>query len=71
MKPSKLPTDWKIYSENHLRFVAHRKGFLLPHLKPENSFSLGVKSLDKNPRVPKDIWKEINGAIVRMSLKAH
>jgi hypothetical protein len=59
MKPSKLPASWKIFLENHQRFQASRKAVLLSHMEPENSFSLGVKCLDKNPRVPKEILKEI------------
>jgi hypothetical protein len=53
-----LANNWT-YSENHQRFVAHRKVFLLSHLKPKNSFSLGVKCLVRNPRVPKVMLKEI------------
>ena len=52
MIPSKLQASWKMYSENHQRFVAYRKAFLLSHLKSENSFSLGVKCLDKNTKGP-------------------
>ena len=59
MKHSKLPSDWKIYSENHQRFVPSRKVVLLSPVEPENSFSLGVKCLDKNTRVPKEMLKEI------------
>ncbi len=59
MKPSKILDDWKIYSENHQRFVSYRKAFLLFHLEPENAFSLSVKSLHKNERVPKEILKKI------------
>ena len=59
MKPSKIPVGWKIYSENHQRFVSYRKAFLLFHLEPENAFSLSVKSLHKNERVPKEILKQI------------
>jgi hypothetical protein len=59
MKPSKLPASWKIYLENHQRYFASRKVLLLSHLEPENSFSLGVKCLDRNSRVPKEMLKEI------------
>ncbi len=59
MKPSKLPTSWKIYLENHQRFFASRKVLLLSHLEPENTFSLGVKCLDENTRVPKEMLNEI------------
>ena len=58
-KPSKLPASWRIYSENHQRFVPSRKVLLLSPIEPENSFSLGVKCLDKNTRVPKELLKEI------------
>jgi len=60
MKPSKLPAGWKRYSENHQRFVAYRNVFVFSHLKQQQkTFSLGVKCLDRNLRVPKDILKEI------------
>ncbi len=59
MKPSKSPASWKIYSENHQRFVASRKAILLFHHKLANSFSLSVKCLDKNTEVPKEMLKEI------------
>ena len=59
MKPSKLPKQWKIYTENHQRFMTGRKGMLLCHLNPENAFSLGVKSIQRNERVSKDILQEI------------
>jgi hypothetical protein len=59
MKPSKLPAGWMTYVENHRRFVTSRKLLLLSPLQPENSFSLGVKCLDKNTRVPKELLKEI------------
>ena len=54
-----MPAGWKQYSDNHQRFVACRRVFLLFHLEPENAFSLRVKSLHRNVKVPKDILKEI------------
>jgi hypothetical protein len=59
MKPSKLPASWKMYLENHQHFLVSRKLVLLSPIEPENSFSLGVKCLDKNTRFPKEMLKEI------------
>ena len=57
MKPSKLLASWN--TRKIIKDLLLIGKFFLSYLKLEDSFSFGVKCLDRNPRVPKYILKEI------------
>ena len=56
---SKLPLKWKEYLENHERFVSYKRVQLLYKIVTEDAFSIAIKNIERNPKVPGSVIKEI------------